>query len=405
MSETAGISSSAARATRSGIRHAPSRIEYSEWTWRWTKGASGMRSEQGTDRSRWPPPARCAQFAERPVPAPRGSRGRGELSSRSRPDRGGLTPRADVSGRPLRSEAFKPARRVRADLASVLRVAVSWCARLRPGSSPVPVRPSTLRLAGLAGGSCRALTGRRGRAAPDDGRLGLAGAPARGGRRRSSSAWPTRPAAPRRSRRRRPRLPLPVPRRRREHGPGLVDLEPGRLVRDAVRRRVVGGRRDPGLQLLPAPPVEARRLGRRAGRRPRPPRRPGDDEPPTGRTCVSSSSARDGAKTVVLHVEPDLWGYIEQAREGDDAATVPAVVPDGLPQNAAGFAQEFVHLRDELAPNVLLAYHLSGWGTEPRHRLREAAGRDGARLRDPLGRLLPLAPRALRRLLRGLLRP
>jgi hypothetical protein len=39
VSETAAISSSAARATRSGIRHAPSRIEYSEWTWRWTKGA------------------------------------------------------------------------------------------------------------------------------------------------------------------------------------------------------------------------------------------------------------------------------------------------------------------------------------------------------------------------------
>src|SRR5579863_8511225 len=51
-----------------------------------------------------------------------------------------------------------------------------------------------------------------------------------------------------------------------------------------------------------------------------------------------------GTKTVVLHVEPDLWGYIEQASRGDDAATVPAVVPGGLPQNAAGFAQEFVRL-------------------------------------------------------------
>jgi hypothetical protein len=71
-----------------------------------------------------------------------------------------------------------------------------------------------------------------------------------------------------------------------------------------------------------------------------------------------------GTKTVVLHVEPDLWGYIEQRASGDDAATVPAVVPDGLPQNAAGFAQEFVKLRDALAPNVLLAYHMSGWGTK-----------------------------------------
>src|SRR5258705_2372926 len=39
---TAGISSSAARETRSGIRHAPSRIEYSEWTCRWTKSAAAI---------------------------------------------------------------------------------------------------------------------------------------------------------------------------------------------------------------------------------------------------------------------------------------------------------------------------------------------------------------------------
>ena len=71
-----------------------------------------------------------------------------------------------------------------------------------------------------------------------------------------------------------------------------------------------------------------------------------------------------GTKTVVLHIEPDLWGYIEQAARGDDASTVPAVVPGGLPQTAAGFAQEFVRLRDQLAPNVLLAYHMSGWGTK-----------------------------------------
>src|SRR5581483_5275167 len=39
VSATAGICSSAARAARAGMRHAPSRMEYSEWTWRWTKGA------------------------------------------------------------------------------------------------------------------------------------------------------------------------------------------------------------------------------------------------------------------------------------------------------------------------------------------------------------------------------
>ena len=71
-----------------------------------------------------------------------------------------------------------------------------------------------------------------------------------------------------------------------------------------------------------------------------------------------------GPTPVVMHVEPDLWGYIEQASRNDDASSVPAVVPKGLPQNAAGFAQEFVRLRDRLAPNVILAWHMSGWGTK-----------------------------------------
>ena len=56
-----------------------------------------------------------------------------------------------------------------------------------------------------------------------------------------------------------------------------------------------------------------------------------------------------GTKTVVVHVEPDLWGYVEQA----DATAL-----------GAAFAQQWVALRNRLAPNVLLAYHLSGWGTK-----------------------------------------
>ena len=77
-----------------------------------------------------------------------------------------------------------------------------------------------------------------------------------------------------------------------------------------------------------------------------------------------------GPTPVVLHVEPDLWGYIEQAATTDNAATVPASVASsgdaalaGLPNNAAGFAKAIVRLRDALAPNVILAYHLSVWGT------------------------------------------
>jgi hypothetical protein len=56
-----------------------------------------------------------------------------------------------------------------------------------------------------------------------------------------------------------------------------------------------------------------------------------------------------GTKTVVVHVEPDLWGYLEQANEV---------------KLGAAFAQQWVRLRDRLAPNVVLAYHMSGWGTK-----------------------------------------
>ena len=56
-----------------------------------------------------------------------------------------------------------------------------------------------------------------------------------------------------------------------------------------------------------------------------------------------------GSKSVVVHVEPDLWGYLEQA----NAVSL-----------ASAFAQEWIKLRDQLAPNVILAYHMSGWGTK-----------------------------------------
>jgi hypothetical protein len=56
-----------------------------------------------------------------------------------------------------------------------------------------------------------------------------------------------------------------------------------------------------------------------------------------------------GTKPVVVHVEPDLWGYLEQA--GETAL-------------GSSFAQRWLALRNELAPNVILAYHMSGWGTK-----------------------------------------
>jgi len=70
-------------------------------------------------------------------------------------------------------------------------------------------------------------------------------------------------------------------------------------------------------------------------------------------------AARFPNKTVVLHVEPDMWGYGEQAAKGDDAATVPVARVGSL----RGLARKVVAIRDNLATNVVLAYHLSGWGT------------------------------------------
>lgn len=54
------------------------------------------------------------------------------------------------------------------------------------------------------------------------------------------------------------------------------------------------------------------------------------------------------SKLVVIHVEPDLWGYLEQA---------------GQTELARRFAQRLISLRDQLAPHVVLAWHLSVWGT------------------------------------------
>ncbi len=93
---------------------------------------------------------------------------------------------------------------------------------------------------------------------------------------------------------------------------------------------------------------------------------------------------------VVLHLEPDLWGYVQQRATEDDAATVPAAVAStgipelaGLPDTAAGFAQGIVRLRDRHARNVRLAYHLSDWGTGTDLHLQRV---HGARLDALAGR-------------------
>ena len=59
-------------------------------------------------------------------------------------------------------------------------------------------------------------------------------------------------------------------------------------------------------------------------------------------------AAAAGTQLAIVHVEPDLWGYLEQAH---------AVAL------ARSFAARLIALRDRLAPHVLLAWHLSVWGT------------------------------------------
>lgn len=73
---------------------------------------------------------------------------------------------------------------------------------------------------------------------------------------------------------------------------------------------------------------------------------------------------------VILHVEPDLWGFIEQASKDNRAASVPVAVASsgmpglrGLANNGSGLAQAIVALRNRYAPHVILAYADSIWGT------------------------------------------
>ena len=85
-------------------------------------------------------------------------------------------------------------------------------------------------------------------------------------------------------------------------------------------------------------------------------------------------------------------------RAGDDAATVPAQVAApacrelrGLPNTVAGFAQAMVKLRDDYAPNVMLGYHLSTWGTGDGHPGREARATARFRRWRPMRRVLMVA--------------
>ncbi len=79
-------------------------------------------------------------------------------------------------------------------------------------------------------------------------------------------------------------------------------------------------------------------------------------------------------ETVILHVEPDMWGHIQQLTPGNDATQYghPVRVGGsgfadlaGIPDTPQGFADGLYRLRDVTgAQNVLIGYHLSMWGTD-----------------------------------------
>jgi hypothetical protein len=71
---------------------------------------------------------------------------------------------------------------------------------------------------------------------------------------------------------------------------------------------------------------------------------------------------------VVVHVEPDFWGFMEH--QSSDPSTLPAVVASsgdadlaGLPNTVQGMGWAFLTLRDKYAPNALLAVHASSWAS------------------------------------------
>ena len=75
---------------------------------------------------------------------------------------------------------------------------------------------------------------------------------------------------------------------------------------------------------------------------------------------------------VVVQVEPDFWGFMEQKAAGGDASAVTASVASsgfadvaGIPNTVQGFGEALLHIRDVYASNVVLGIHASMWASGP----------------------------------------
>ena len=165
-------------------------------------------------------------------------------------------------------------------------------------------------------------------------------------------------------------------------------MEPRRLVRVDVRPGLLGARRDSGAHLLHALAVEPARRRRGADGSLAPARRTADAGVLAGRATDVPADTRDEAGR-----RPRRAGPLGIHRAGERRRARVRV------RAAVGLASRLPRPeRDPRVPHERLRH-------EARHRLRGSARRDGARLRDRVGQVLPRAAREVRRLLRGLLRP
>ena len=106
---------------------------------------------------------------------------------------------------------------------------------------------------------------------------------------------------------------------------------------------------------------------------------------------------------VVLHVEPDLWGYIEQASTNGDAATVAAKVSEtgltelaGLPSNVSGFARAVAPTPRRLRAERRRGLSHQRLGHRRRHRDFESARRNRRCARRACRGVLQVARRQFR---------
>lgn len=91
-----------------------------------------------------------------------------------------------------------------------------------------------------------------------------------------------------------------------------------------------------------------------------------------GNWVLMLQKIRAFGKPVLVIVEPDLWGFLQNAAGGsDNAASVPASVASsgfadaaGFPNNGQGFAWALLHMRDKYAANAVLTLHASTWASD-----------------------------------------